>query len=240
MNYKYLASGIVLGALGLTTPVYAQGEELDIIMDVVEEGDDPSEIIQRLELPPPMNAVANVPELETIQGPNLNELQLQTLRDDVEALLQDADSTVSDAVNDALANGNVNELLDLLDDQLPPDVIEDLTTDIEDLTNDLVDDITDDVDNLTDDVDDLTEELDDLTNDIDDVTDDVDDITDDVNDLADEIGGDIDSATDDLNDAIDDLPLETAPLEELPLEDLNSTPLDILPASDALNQELLN
>jgi hypothetical protein len=57
----------------------------------------------------------------------------------VNQLLLDSDSALSNAVNDAIASGDLDSLPKIIKENLPDDLVEGLTGDIDDLTGELID-----------------------------------------------------------------------------------------------------
>lgn len=141
MKGKLLVSSALLGALVSTSPaVWAQDdrdEELDVIMDVVGEDEEPDDVVRRIELPAPETSEQTQVGARGAIDPR----ELERVKNLVNELLQDTDSTLNNAINDAIAAGELDRLPDIIRDNLPEDLVEDLSSDVEELTDQVADDL---------------------------------------------------------------------------------------------------
>lgn len=235
--------------LSVASPgVFAQGNELDITIRVMNENEQPDEFVQRLELPPPDSFGIS------LQNENSGSL---TLDDEVsntgDEITAAADASEQVSINTIIDNISINgagsddtegntdnlpqQVVDILDENLPlntdlTDTLDETTGEIVDVINDLPGgDITDDV------IDDLPVDLgDDVVDSVDDVSGGIVDVVEDIDSPADGIEDTVGELNDDLNSGLDsDLGNEIAndlngagSADELPLalDDIGNTPVD--------------
>ncbi|WP_111642279.1 hypothetical protein [Marinimicrobium alkaliphilum] len=132
MNAKLLVSGLVVVSSVLAGPLaWAEDDDLDVIMTIVDEDDSPDDAVQRIALPMPSTRVQ--PQRDSVEAE-----ELQRVRAVVTRLLQDTDSELSQLINEAIAAGELDRLPDIIIDSLPEDLINDLTSDVDDLTDELI------------------------------------------------------------------------------------------------------
>ncbi len=210
---------------GLSQHVVAQSSpELEITMQVMEAGQHPAGLIQRIELPPPdffLQEEVAISTAEVLQDTVLvesNDLQ-ETVSEIVADQVRDTisiDGTVTTDPDISLPEQIVNELpndiVDILDDDLPlQNTLEETLTELNDQTPDLVDGILStapvsaDIDNtLVQDID--TSLMQDVETNLNGTTTDIVDVFNDTN--SDLLSDDIQSLGSDVNDSVNTI-LET-------------------------------
>lgn len=154
MNPKILFGSTLVSAMLCASPsVLAQSQtqseqELDVMMGVVGEDDSADDVVNRIELPAPQTGV----QLERGVNGTVDPQELERVKAVVNELLQDTDSTLNNAVNDALSSGDIEKLPQVIKDNLPEELVDELDSDVDDLTDELVDDLDTGADDLTGDL----------------------------------------------------------------------------------------
>ena len=103
------------------------GNELDIIMSVVEENANPDDVINRIALPPTAPPTVPEPQIELVQPP------LERVQNISDEVVEEATSTVTETINDALSSGDLEAIPKDITDALPKEVIDDLIDDLEEI-----------------------------------------------------------------------------------------------------------
>jgi ABC-type antimicrobial peptide transport system permease subunit len=253
MKHQKLLLIPVFSLTVISPAVFSQDNELDITIRVMNENEQPSDFVQRLELPSP-ETFGITTQSETNNSLTLEE-EISGISDDITGTANASEeisiNTIIDniSINGAGAEATVDnannlpdQVVDILDENLPLNI--DLSDRIDETTGEIVD-VTDDID--VGGVDDLTgeisEELGDVSNNVDDTTG---DIADEAVENTDDMTGDIVDTVDDLDspaDSMDDTLGETGETGDLTTDlDELSQPLDEPIADDNLDipQELTN
>ena len=260
MKHQTLLFIPALGLSVISPAAFSQENELDITIRVMNENEQPSEFVQRLELPPPENF-----DLSAQDEPSVT----ITLEEEIDSASEDITSTANASeeitvntiidnisIDGAVAQESVDnagnlpgQIVNILDDELPlnddlTDTVDDATGEIVDVTDglgDLAGGITGDpgdtgndiVDNVEDTTGGVTDAVDDATGDITgDVGDSTDDISGDVTDTVDDTTGDI---PDGIGDSTDDVSGDVAGTVD---DAVNDSVGDIGESADGVEQSL--
>ncbi len=149
MNPKILIGSALASAMLCASPsVLAQSQtqseqELDVMMGVVGEDESADDVVNRIELPSPATSAQGQIGVNGAVDPQ----ELERVKAVVNELLRDTDSTLNNAVNDALASGDIESLPQVIKDNLPKELLDELDSDVDDLTGELVDDLDTGLDN---------------------------------------------------------------------------------------------
>lgn len=246
---RLLLLPVAISALGTGSLVQAQpADELDMTITVMEPGETPSGLVNRIELPP-VDALS-ASETAVQQEMALDVLPEDEVSDDAAALADDASDVATDAVRETLSIDGLPDPDAPGDDRIPAPVVDVLDSevplparsgDVLDSVDDIVDsdNVPDEVDDVVDTVDDTTDTVDETTDAVDDV---VDDATGDTGDVTDDIVDNIDDTAGDADDVVDDVVDDTGGVttEEMVADDLATDDLEPSPSVDDIESDTLD
>lgn len=218
----FTGAAIIVGLLSCSPGVFAQNDELDLTITIIEEGETPEGVVTRIPFPTAQAIVESVPsEIDVNSMDTLSDDIVEDVNDSVNEVVETISETVSESIKDTISIDGIESV-----EELPEDIIDNLPEELP-LTDENIDDVIDGLPET-----DLTEDLDV----IDSISIDNEAMIEAAEEAAVEtITESVDESVNDaMNDVIDDAAADEA-IDELPTENIDESASE-LEALDAIDQ----